>query len=206
MRILLADDHDLVREGLRPILRRLGTGVEVVECGTLEDALRLASGAGAVNLAILDLKMPGMNGVAGVEVFRRQHPHIPVVVLSGYYRRDEALRVLELGAAGFAPKTLGGSALLKALKLVLAGEKYVPAEILPGIGGGEAENPLASLTRRERETLDQLMEGLPNKAIGRALGVQEVTVKLHLRKVYQKLGVANRAAAVRAALRLGWVE
>ncbi len=117
------------------------------------------------------------------------------------------------GAAGFLPTTLGAEALLSAVRLVLSGERYLPAEllaaeVLPRSGrapsGGAEDDPFERLSGREAEVLERLLDGLTNKEIGRALDVQEVTVKLHLRSVYRKLGVKNRAQAVGRTLKFGW--
>lgn len=208
MQILVADDHDLVRDGLKPILHRLGPDVRVFECGTFPDAMQLADEHMGLDLAVLDLRMPGMVGTSGISEFRRRHANIPVMILSGNYRRQDVVDALHHGAMGFVPKTLGADAMLNAFRLVLAGEKFIPADLLPseeGNGSGlrPGDEALNLLTERERDVLEKLLEGLPNKAIARELDIQEVTVKLHLRNVYRKLGAANRAHAVKIAMGLG---
>lgn len=208
MQILIADDHDLVREGLRPILSKLDPDVQILECASFPDAVRLADENAGLDLALLDLRMPGMAGTSGVIEFLKRHADVPVMIISGYYRRQDVVDALHHGAMGFVPKTLGAEAMLNAFRLVLAGEKFIPADLLPGGGGDESglrpgDEAIGKLTTRERDVLGKLLEGLPNKAIGRALGIQEVTVKLHLRNVYRKLGAANRAHAVKIAIGLG---
>lgn len=209
MRILIADDHDLVRDGLKPILMKLGSEVSILECANFPDALEIADQHDDIDLVILDLRMPGMDGPHGVEAFRKRHVDTPVMVMSGYYRRRDVVESLRYGAAGFVPKTLGSEAMLSAFRLVMSGEKFIPSDLLPGDGSDPAEmqageETLARLTDRERDVLGKLLEGLPNKAIARALGIQEVTVKLHLRNVFRKLGATNRAHAVKIAIGLGW--
>lgn len=208
MRILIADDHDLVRDGLKPILMKLGPDVSILECANFPDALELADQNDDIDLVVLDLRMPGMDGVNGIAVFRQHHADMRVVIMSGYYRRRDIVDALHHGAAGFVPKTLGGEAMLNAFRLVLAGEKFVPADLLPANGDQTevhaTDATLAQLTARERDVLGKLLEGLPNKGIARQLGIQEVTVKLHLRNVYRKLGAANRAHAVKIAIGLGF--
>ncbi len=212
MRILIAEAHELVREGLKAVLGRLHARATIRACGAFADALAAAKDDG-FELVVLDRDLPGMNGVAGVAAFHDHFPAPRLVVLADHVRRQEVLQAFEHGASGFVPKGLGSDALLSAIRLVLSGERYVPAgllsaEVLPGPGfepsGGRDEERLRELTRREAEVLERLLEGLTNKEIGRALDLQEVTVKLHLRSVYRKLGVKNRAQAVAGALAAGW--
>lgn len=216
IRIVLADDHKLVRDGLRFYLSRLAEETEVLEAETFAEALSLASEAPSLDLIILDLKMPGMNGFAGLEIMRTKFPDLPVVILSGVTDRETVLTALERGAAGFLPKTMSGKALIGALRLVFSGEKYIPSIVLPQSGQVQEGGPLASaqafasgspltaLTRREREVLSHLVHGKPNKEIARELKLQEVTIKLHLKGIFRKLGASNRTQAVRIAMELGW--
>ncbi len=217
MQLLLADDHHLVREALKLLVGKMGSDVTVLECGDYHEALKLAEQNQNLDLVILDLNMPGMAGLSGVEVFSSRFPATPTLVLSGYYRRQDVVEAFQCGAAGFVPKTLSCEAMLNAFRLVLAGEKFIPAELLSaetpdvyglaGPGGGNGrDNPLRKLTAREQEVLGKLLDGLTNKEIGRDLDIQEVTVKLHLRSVYRKIEARNRAQAVKIALDLGWEE
>ncbi len=212
MHILIAENHELILEGLKSVLQRLGADVAVRTCGGFADALDTAKQEDFA-LVLLDRDLPGMNGVAGVEVFRAYFPAPRVVVLAEPVRRAEALGAMGHGAAGFLPRTLGTEALLNAIRLVLSGERYVPAElfsaeVLPGPGGeppgGQEEDLFRRLSGRESNVLEHLLEGMANKEIGRALGIQEITVKLHLRNVYRKLGVKNRTQAATRILTSGW--
>ncbi|MEE8123887.1 MAG: response regulator transcription factor [Alphaproteobacteria bacterium] len=213
MRVLIAEQHDLVREGLKAVLARLGVDANVRACASFADALGLAKHE-AFDLVLLDRALPGMNGVAGVEVFRAYFPDPRIVVLADEVRKSEVVQAIHYGASGFVPKSLKIEALLSALRLIFAGECYVPAELISAevlfaSGGapsldGEADGAFRNLTEREAEVLERLLDGLTNKEIGRALDIQEVTVKLHLRSVYRKLGVKNRAQAVGRALKFGW--
>ncbi len=216
MNVLLADDHRLVREGLKLLIGRLGDGVDILEADNFEQALSLAEGADDLDLIILDLSMPGMNGLAGLERMCGVRPDVPVVILSGTFERKLVLDALMRGAHGYIPKTLGGKAMLSALQLVVAGEKFVPSIILDDDRAGQSgdngqsgapvplDNPIHKLTRRERDVLSLLAEGHPNKEIARQLELQEVTVKVHLKGVFRKLGATNRTQAVRIAIGLGW--
>lgn len=216
MQVLLADDHRLVREGLTFFLERLDTDVSVVEAGTFDEALSQASETDNLDLIILDLVMPGMNGFTGLEVMRSRFPGVPVVILSGSYNRSDVLTALDRGAQGYIPKNLSGKAMIRALQLVVSGERYVPSVIFSDTEGNSSvtrgfvagnysgDSPLNRLTPRERDVLGHLSQGLTNKEIARNLGLKEVTVKIHLKGVFRKLGATNRTQAVKIALQLGW--
>lgn len=211
MRILVADDHNLVREGLRPFLQELGEDVEISEAATLDEALDQAA-AGPLGLALLDLKMPGMDGLRGMEAFHARFAAVPTVILTGHINRDDVMAAVRAGASGYIPKTISGTALVNALRLVLSGEKYLPSFMLtdtaeePTVvsGAPSKPTPLDTLSPREREILGLLIEGRTNKDIARRLDLQEITIKIHLRNVYRKIGAVNRAQAVRIALSSGW--
>jgi DNA-binding NarL/FixJ family response regulator len=212
MRILLADDHAMVRDGLVPFLERLQPGSTVVEAGTLPEAMVAARSGEPIDLAILDLYMPGMDGLVGLTTMRAEFPDLPIVILSGSTKPEDALQAIEHGACGFVPKTMRGETILGVLRLVLSGEKYIPPflfEYRDGLAqpaapaGSETPSPLTHLTPRERDILDMIVDGAPNKVIARELSLQEVTVKAHLRNMFRKLGVANRTEAARVALMAG---
>jgi DNA-binding NarL/FixJ family response regulator len=209
MHIVLADDHPLIRDGLRLLLTSLDTKVVLYEAASFDEAVAAVRAAPQLDLVLLDLKMPGMDGILGVREICRLVPSVPVVVLSGQFGRDEVHAVLRAGARGFIPKAVGASVLTCALRLVLAGEVYAPASLLlqgaaPPMPSPPSPASLAALSPREREILAHLIEGETNKEIARRLDLQEITVKIHLRNVYRKIGAANRAMAVRIALSAGW--
>lgn len=208
MRIIFADDHEVVRHGLRFYLERLAEDVEIVEAGTFEEAFAKAIDGATPALILLDLRLPDVEGMNGLERMRARFPHVPTVVLSGEQSQIRIKEALNRGAAGYIPKTLGGRAMLSALQLVLAGETFVPSL---AISENEANGrpvdpnaPLANLTPREREVLSHLIEGQANKEIARALDIKEITVKVHLTKLFRKLNVTNRTQAVRVALDRGF--
>ena len=213
--ILLADDHDLVRDGITSFLKAAAPDLRILEARDFGEALNVASTDHSVDLAVLDLNMPGMNGLAGLTVMRQKFPDMPVAILSGSVKRTDVLNALEHGAAGYLPKTLSGKALVNALRLVLSGEKYIPATLLEDTGknakpgeidleGLEPDSPLRQLTNREREVLSLLTKGLSNKEIAKRLDVREITVKVHLTGIFKKLGASNRTQAVKIAMQLGW--
>jgi DNA-binding NarL/FixJ family response regulator len=212
MRILLADDHTLVRQGLIPFVKTLAPEVEVVEANDLAEALAAARQAdGSFDLVLLDLKMPGMRGTEGLTAMREVLPRTPVVILSGSVDSADVIAAADTGAAGYLPKTLNSTAMINALRLVLSGEPYFPSFAFnapraeAGRGPGyPADNPLGTLEDRERSILDMVVDGRTNKEIARALDLQEVTIKVQTRNIYRKLGAANRSQAVRIAMENGW--
>lgn len=216
MNILIADDHALVRENLGAFLSRYPIRANVIEAGSLDEAIEAANSVSSLGLIILDLMMPGMNGIAGINVMSEKFPDTPVVVLSGSTRQDDIAGAMQLGAKGFIPKVFGGKAMIEALRKVLDGETFIPemAEHSHGpsreqsvpVKPQEENEELKKLTAREREVLGLLVKGNPNKVIARELGLQEITVKVHLQNVYRKFGVANRTHTVAKMLELGWTD
>lgn len=214
MQILLADDHAMVRDGLLPFLERIEPGTTVIEAATMDEAMDRARGSAGLGLAILDLYMPGMNGLAGLSAMRQAFPKLPIVILSGSTKPDDAFRAIEHGANGYVPKTMRGETIIGVLRLVLAGEKYIPPFLFehreevgtppPSPGSGfDPNSPVGQLTPRERDILEMIVDGAPNKVIARALNLQEVTVKAHLRNMFRKLDVANRTEAAKVAMVAG---
>ena len=156
----------------------------------------------------------------GITKFAKSHPGVPIVILSGHYNRSDVIAALDYGVSGYIPKNIGGMAMVNALRLVLAGEKYLPSDAFsegtatedesilakPGGSGAakEVDPKFATLTQRESEILAQLIEGKTNKEIARELDLQEITVKIHVRNIYRKIGAQNRAQAVKITLESGW--
>jgi DNA-binding NarL/FixJ family response regulator len=203
MRILTADDHTLFREGLRLVLGQLEEGATVLEAGSLEQALEAARSQPDLDLALLDLNMPGMQGAAGVRRFRQQFPDVPVVVVSASDSSGEVERLIAAGAAGFICKTSSSQVMLSALRLVLSGGVYLPPEILQrGAVMDKDGTGDPALTERQIVVLRLLAEGKPNKVIADELNLSEGTVKIHLNAIFRTLNVRNRTEAVLAAQRL----
>lgn len=209
MQILLADDHAMVREALLPFIIRVADDVTVIEAESLHETVQLARETDDLGLIILDLKMPGMDGVAGLKHIHSLFPDIPIVILSGSGDPSTIMRTLKNGAAGFIPKTYDGQSLISALRLVLSGERYIPSSVFlddqnlqftDGVKTNVVDDTI--LTASEQETTDLLKEGHSNKEIARILGVEEVTIKKRLGRIYRKLGVSNRTQAARAFLKL----
>jgi DNA-binding NarL/FixJ family response regulator len=222
MKILIADDHRLVIEAVKAKLSELEAGIDFVLAMSVDELL--ASASDDLDLAVIDLNMPGAEGQAHIDEIRRRHPAIPVIVLSGYEDPAVMRSVLERGVLGFIPKAYSPEVMLSAVRLVLAGGVYVPPMMLsslppgvvagiPGVGAGADPAQRGSgaaaaqtlehlrnvLTERQVEVLQLLSQGKPNKLIGRALGISEGTVKIHLAAIFRALNVRNRTEAVVAA-------
>ena len=199
MKILHADDHPLFREGIRFFLKLLDADVTALEAGTLQAAMDKLALEWPVDLLLLDLEMPGMNGSEGFFALRRRYPELPIAIVSGLSDANVIHPLLEGGARGFIPKLAGSEQLLDALRRILRGEVYVPDAtfLRPAAQGAD------TLTTRHLEILPLLADGLPNKQIANALGVTEGTVKQHLKELFKRLSARNRTQAVKEARRLG---
>ncbi|NVM90090.1 DNA-binding NarL/FixJ family response regulator [Variovorax sp. SG517] len=226
MKILIADDHRLVIEAVKAKLSELEPGIEFVLAMSVDELL--AGATDDLDLALIDLNMPGADGQAHIDEIRKRHPAVPVIVLSGYEDPAIMRSALERGVLGFIPKAYSPDVMLSAVRLVLAGGVYVPPMMLtalpPGMvagmapqagaealvrggaaGGGNSggtqtlEHLRSVLTERQVEVLQLLSQGKPNKLIGRSLGISEGTVKIHLAAIFRALNVRNRTEAVVAA-------
>ena len=207
MKILVADDHALFRDGLRYLLGQLGAPVEVFEAKDGAGALELVEVHPDLELVLLDLAMPGIDGLAGLRLLRARCPAVPVVILSGSEEPADVRQALDAGALGFIPKSSTSQVMLNALRLVLSGGAYVPPSYLER--AQSVRVPLAAssvdslgLTPRQLDVLRLLGQGHSNKEIARVLDLAEGTVKLHISAILRALGVNNRTRAVVAAARL----
>jgi two-component system nitrate/nitrite response regulator NarL len=210
MKILIADDHELVGELLKTRLEREGD-FEVVAAKTFDEAFALAGTrkSGEVidlDLVLLDMRMPGMNGISGLRRMRALVGAIPVGIISGQLTPAEGRQVMAEGAAGFLPKILPVNDMVEAIRKMIAGERYVHGFLMVGEADMAVSKPvdaikgLESLTPRERECLMELTQGWTNKQIAQHLGITDVTAKTHLIAAFRKLGARNRTDAVRIAL------
>jgi DNA-binding NarL/FixJ family response regulator len=209
MRLLLADDHPLFREGVKPVLEKLDAYIELVEATDYPsafEAMHRAALNGGVDLALLDLYMPGMDGLEGIVRFRAAFPDTPVVVLSAAEQTEDIQQLLSEGALGYVTKSSSSEVILGALRLVLAGGVYVPPGLMDQ-NGAVATIPetvrTGSLTTRQIDVLRELAKGLSNKQIAKVLQVTEGTVKIHLAAVFRNLRVTNRTEAVLVAQKMG---
>jgi DNA-binding NarL/FixJ family response regulator len=205
LKILVVDDHALIREGLRQVLRGLQDNVDVLEAGSCTHAFELAQQEPDLDLVLLDYHLPDMNGLEALDVFARHHPALPIIVLSGSVNPRIMQQVLLKGAAAFLTKSGMSDELLSVTRLVLAGGVHMP--VLPRLGGdGHAtpELPSPLLTPRQEEVLQLLLDGYSNKEIGRMLYLSEETVKNHVSSILRGFGVTTRTQAVLAAKRHGY--
>lgn len=206
MRVLIADDHALVRDGLVRALVTLEDTVEIAEADSLGAAC-LAILQREPDVALVDLNMPGMNGLDGLRGLRSQHPTLPLVVVSASEDAETIRAVLALGVMGFVPKTATRDVVQQAIRLVLAGGIYVPTQALGGIDAGTAKGSRGSdameLTPRQLDVLRLLVQGLPNKTIATKLNVTVGTVKLHLAALLRVLKARNRTEAALRAQEMG---
>ncbi len=205
MRVLLADDHDLVRDALSALLQKYDPDVTVTTAEDLPAALQIIRSQNDLDIAILDLRMPRMNGRAGLESGMKTAVDLPVIILSGSASRNDVSAALRLGAKGFLPKTMAGKSLLNAIRLVASGEIYVPAGLMTESSRRPHAGTVGTLTGREMDVLDQLRNGTTNKDIARVLQISETTVKMHVRALSQKLSARNRTEIVTKALETGLI-
>ncbi|MEP2717506.1 response regulator transcription factor [Pseudophaeobacter sp.] len=202
MRILLADDHDMVRETISAYLENKGEA-EVIPATDLSGALEKIENDGPFDLVLLDYQMPGMNGLAGLSQALSANNGKGVAILSGNAPAKTAQEALSLGAIGFIPKTMGAQSLLNAVRFMAAGEIYVPVDLMRE-DANPSQHPLAEkLSPRELEVLSGLCKGHSNKEIARELDLQEVTIKLHVRTLCRKLDAKNRTQAALIAKEAG---
>lgn len=224
MKILIADDHRLVLEAVKSKLSEIEPGIEFVLALTVDELF--AGVDDEIDLAVIDLNMPGGEGYTQIGEVRKRHPALPVVVLSGTEDPAVMREALDRGVLGFIPKAYSPQVMLSAIRLVLAGGVYVPPMMLsalpshmaaglllkpqedaagaPASYGGQTSTRTLNhlrdvLTERQIEVLKLLSQGKPNKLIGRSLGISEGTVKIHLAAIFRALGVRNRTEAVVSA-------
>ncbi len=215
MVVLIADDHALFRYGISLALESLYKEVTILQASSAEEAYRMAHETPHLDLILLDLMMPGLNGIAELKKYIEGLPRVPVVVVSGSRQRSTIRAAIEAGARGYILKSSNGEILKHVLPLVLSGELYVPAQAVANEDVGQASefetspleensdfNPdFKSLTPRETQVLKLLTLGYSNKEIARSLGMLEGTVKVHVKSIMKKLGVNNRTQAAIAANR-----
>src|SRR5829696_6393506 len=218
MKILVVDDHSLIREALRSVLKEAREDATVFEASTCGQAMEFVASHGDLGLILLDLNLPDRDGLSALAELRERYPGISVVVLSGVQDRDTVLKALDLGALGFIPKSGKREVMVSALQLVFAGGIYIPPEVLArempsptqpslnraSMGATPATPAELGLTERQVDVLALMMQGKSNKAICRVLNLAEPTVKNHVTAVLKALKVSNRTEAVILVGEFGW--
>jgi DNA-binding NarL/FixJ family response regulator len=212
MKLLIVDDHPVLRDGLAALLRNLGTETVVLQAGDAEGALRLVDENTDLDVVILDLLMPGMGGLPALTEFGRIRPDLPVIVLSSSEDPQDARKALAQGALGYVPKSASQNTLVSAIKLVLEGDVYVPPLVLNEMASVRPmHQPLRTeavrsiLTERQVEVLRCLSEGRPNKIIAHDLELSEKTVKAHITAIFKALNVVNRTQAAAVGREMGLI-
>lgn len=218
MKFLVIDDHVLIREALRGVLKELRRDAAVLEAANCGEAERLVEEHADLEVILLDLTLPDGDGLRMLARLRERRPDISIVVFSASNDRDNVVRALELGAVGFIPKSAQRAVMVRALELVLSGGIYIPPEILvhdalplansaaKQVAGDRLRVSSADcgLTERQVEVLALMMQGKSNKAICRVLELAESTVKNHVAAILKALKVKNRTEAAMAVVEHGW--
>ena len=202
MRVLIADDHDLLRDTLVMFLEGEGA-METASAGTFGEACTVIENDGPFDLVLLDYNMPGMNGLEGFRAAIALKDGQRVALISGEATRQIAEDALEAGAAGFVPKSLPAKSLVNAVKFMAMGEQYAPIDFMTAVEEVPTNALAEKLTPRELQVLKGLTEGKSNKEIARDLDITEPTIKLHVKTLYRKVGAANRTQAALIAREAG---
>jgi len=216
MRILLVDDHTLFREALLHVLKQFDSTAVVIEAATAREAIRLTAHYHDLDLILLDLTLPGLNGLTALPELHQLRPDVPLVILSASEDSIAVRQALDAGAMGYIPKSSSSHEMITALRLVLAGEIYVPPALLAALEALETtlipvataateEGSVDGLTPRQMEVLHLMAQGLSNKGICKRLSLAEGTVKLHVTAVMRALNTCNRTQAVIEATRRGLI-
>lgn len=214
MKILVVDDHQLIREALRGVLKELTRDAFILEAPNAAQAEQTLAEQADVKLVLLDLTLPDRDGFSLLEQLRLRYPSLSVVVLSATQDRSNVVKALELGAAGYIPKSARREVMLGAIRLVLAGGIYIPPQILERESAPEAaaaqfdrehieiSGSRVGLTGRQIDVLALMMQGMNNKTICRVLNLAEPTVKNHVSAILRAFKVTNRTEVVIAVNKL----
>jgi DNA-binding NarL/FixJ family response regulator len=212
LKALIVDDHPLIQEAVTNVLQGLDPATQVAVAADCDSGLAQAATLPGLDLVVLDLNLPGLAGIPALKRWRSKWPAVPIVVLSALNDPATVLAAIQAGAAGYITKSSSNEVMRQALRLVLAGGKYLPPELLaqPGTLSASAERrlpmrgtPALGLTDRQLAVLRLLAKGAPNKLICRELGLAERTVKAHVTAVLRALNVSSRTQAAVEAVRQG---
>jgi DNA-binding NarL/FixJ family response regulator len=210
MKVMIADDHWIVRESLKQVIRRLNGVHTTLEAGTFDDAVELLRAHPDVDLVLADLIMPGFNDFDGLERLRREFPQVPIAIVSVHEDRTHVLRAVSNGVIGYIPKSASGQEIERAFERLLAGEVYFPRRLIERPGGEPIQQPsmapepspdsLANLTKREREVIELLGKGHSVQRIATQLDLNSHTVRVHLGNMMRKMGLPDRSAMIHFAI------
>ena len=212
MKLLIVDDHPVLRDGLVALLQQASPDTTVLQARNASEGLALADGCADLDVILLDLEMPGMKGLEALSEFGRRRPDVPVIVLSSSEDARDVRQSLASGALGYVPKSASQQVLISAIRLVMNGDLYVPPLILDDrslhaateIQGAKPER-MSLLTPRQIEVLRLLSEGMPNKTIATTLDLSVKTVKVHITTIFKALNVVNRTQAAVAGRKAGLI-
>ena len=214
-RILLADDHTLLLDTLTEYLQRVLPDGEVLRATSIQDVRSLLDSDPGIDLMIVDYFMPGCDGVTTMQELIQHPSRVPLAVMSGALDLRLVRELLHLGVVGYLPKTLSGMSLSLAIRLMMAGERYVPASLLStssptsvpaSLAAAAVGRPRIELSEREQQTLGHLRRGLTNKEIAREMQIEEATVKVYLARLSRAFGAKNRVMILCAALEQGYID
>jgi DNA-binding NarL/FixJ family response regulator len=202
IRVLVVDDHPIMRVGIAAIINAHADMVTVAQAGSGEDAIQQFE-QNRPDITLMDLRLPGMSGVDAIRTIRSRHPHACFVVLTTYEGDEDIYQALEAGASAYIIKGMPHEALVDALRRVHSGRKFLPSPVARAL---ELRTPNSELSPREREVLRLMARGESNKVIAAHLGITEATVKCHVSVILMQLQVEDRTQAVLAALQRGLVH
>jgi len=213
MKALIADDHNLIIEGIELILNRLLDSVDILEADNFDDTHKIVTENSDLDLIVMDIFMPGMTGPQGVSIIRNSAPVVPIIVLSMSEETGHMRDCLKFGANGYIPKSSKSNILSNAINLVLEGGIYIPPEMLDVITHSNDHHAAVNnnakqsvLTERQMDVLKLLAQGKTNKDIARSLNISDTTVKTHTMTIFRQLGAENRTQAVHLALQLKLID
>lgn len=221
MKILIADDHELFLKGLEMILSDFNENLELVKASSYTEMFEELKKNKDLNLILTDLAMPGAHWLDALEKIHKEMPDVPIIILSAVFDREIVQKTIDLGAAGYIPKTSSNAVILSAVNLVLSGGVYIPAELLKETPENEFDmlkqiekisdkkdikEKVKVLSSRQLDVLRLIAKGQSNKQIAYELGLTEGTVKLHVTAILKLLNVYNRTGAVAAATHLGLLK